>query len=98
MEKAINLDASIKNTIYMKNIIFEILLHVVVKIENIQQVLFIIQQLHVMKLYKKQKQFQQILMKKNITCKTQNLYVLLDFLLIIIGLIAVSIYRYLLKR
>ena len=51
-----------------------------------------------MKLYKKQKQFQQILMKKNITCKTQNLYVLLDFLLIIIGLIAVSIYRYLLKR
>ena len=51
-----------------------------------------------MKLHKKQKQFQQILMKKNITCKTQNLYVLLDFLLIIIGLIAVSIYRYLLKR
>ena len=51
-----------------------------------------------MKLYKKQKQFQQILMKKNITCKTQNLYVLLDFLLIIIGLIAVSIYHYLLKR
>ena len=35
MEKAINLDASIKNTIYMKKIIFEILLHVVVKIENI---------------------------------------------------------------
>ena len=36
--------------------------------------------------------------KKNITCKTQNLYVLLVFLLITIVLfIAVSIYYYLIK-
>ena len=37
-------------------------------------------------------------MKKNITCKTQNLYILLAFLLITIALlIAVSIYCYLIK-
>ena len=37
-------------------------------------------------------------MKKNITCKTQNFYILLDFLLITIALlIAVSIYCYLMK-
>ena len=47
---------------------------------------------------KKQKQFQQILMKKNIISKTQNFYILLAFLLITIGLLtAVSIYCYLIK-
>ena len=36
--------------------------------------------------------------EKNITCKTQNFYILLTFLLItIVLLIAVSIYRYLIK-
>ena len=36
--------------------------------------------------------------EKRVTCKTQNLYILLAFLLIIIALlIAVSIYRYLIK-
>ena len=30
----VNIDASVKNVMYAKNIIFEILLHVVVKIEN----------------------------------------------------------------
>ena len=47
---------------------------------------------------RKQKQFQLILMKKNITCRTQNFYILLAFLLITIALlIAVSIYCYLIK-
>ena len=37
-------------------------------------------------------------MKKNLTCKTQSLYILLTFLLITITLlIAVSIYCYLIK-
>ena len=37
-------------------------------------------------------------MKKNITCRTQNFYILLAFLLITIALlIAVSIYCYLIK-
>ena len=34
---------------------------------------------------------------KNITCKTQNFYILLAFLLIVFALIAVSIYYYLIK-
>ena len=50
-----------------------------------------------MKLYKKEKLFQQILMKKA-TCKAQHFYILLAFLLITIAvLIAVSIYCYLIK-
>ena len=39
----INLDVSVKNVIYVKKIIFGILLHAVVKMENIQQVLWMIQ-------------------------------------------------------
>ena len=31
----INVDVSVKNVLYVKNIIFEIILHVVVKMENI---------------------------------------------------------------
>ena len=43
---------------------------------------------------KRQKLFQQILIKK-VTCRTQNCYILLTFLLITIALfIAVSIYCY----
>ena len=60
------------------------------------------QQLHMMKLYshttRKQKLLQKILMKKNITCKIQNFYILIAFLLITIELlIAVSIYCYLIE-
>ena len=40
----INVDVSVKNIIYVKKIIFGILLHVVVKMENIWQVLLMIQQ------------------------------------------------------
>ena len=46
----INVDVSLKNIIYVKKIMFGILLHVVVKMENIQQALWMIQQLHMMKL------------------------------------------------
>ena len=46
----INVDVSVKNLMYVKKIMFGILLHVIVKIENIQQVLWIIQRLGVMKL------------------------------------------------
>ena len=68
----INIDASVKNIIYVKNIIFGILIHVVAKMVNIQQVLMTIQWVRVTKLQmrklsemkKKQKQFEQILMKK----------------------------------
>ena len=46
----INVDVSVKKFIYVKNIMFGILLPVFVKMENIQQVLWMIQQLFVMKL------------------------------------------------
>ena len=49
---------------------------------------------------KKQKLFEQVLMKrKKATCKTQNFYILLAFLLIATALLmAVSIYCYLIKH
>ena len=40
---AINVDVCVKNVIYVKNIIFGILLHVFVKMLNIWQVLWMIQ-------------------------------------------------------
>ena len=46
----VNVDASIKNITYVKKIMFAILLHVIVKIEYIQQVLWMIHLLFVMKL------------------------------------------------
>ena len=64
----VNVDVNVTNFIYIKKIIFGILLRVFVKMEKIQQVLWIIQRLCVMKLQnyttKKQKQFQEILIKK----------------------------------
>ena len=68
----VNVDVSGKNIIFARKIISGILVHAVVKIATIQQVLWLIQQLLVMKLQtqklsqttKKQKHFQQILMKK----------------------------------
>ena len=44
----IKVDASVKNVMYVKKIIFGILLHVVVKMENIYQVLRMIRRLCVM--------------------------------------------------
>ena len=43
-----NVDASVKNIIYVKKIMFRILLHVIVKMKNIYQVLWMIQELSVM--------------------------------------------------
>ena len=75
----INVDVSVKNVIYVKKNMFVILLPVVVKMESVQQVLCMVQQLFVMKLQKqklrqstkKQKLFQQILMKRKhpVKCK-----------------------------
>ena len=46
----INVNVSVNNGIYMKNFIFGILLHVVMKMENMKQMLWKIQELHVIKL------------------------------------------------
>ena len=46
----INVDVSVKKLMYVKKIMFVILLHVIAKMENIYQVLWIIQILCVMKL------------------------------------------------
>ena len=47
---AINVDVSVEIVIYVENIIFGILLHVFVEMENIWQVLWMIKRLRVMKL------------------------------------------------
>ena len=64
----INVNVSIKSIMYVNKIMFGILFHVVMKMEHIQQVLQMIQQLRVIKLQnykmKKQKPFQQILIKR----------------------------------
>ena len=39
----INVDVSVKSIMYVKKIMFRMLLHVIVKMENIEQVLWIIQ-------------------------------------------------------
>ena len=54
-EITVNIDVSVKNAMYVKQIIFGILLHVVVKMENISQVLWLIQQLCAMNSSNKEK-------------------------------------------
>ena len=46
----INVAVSVENVMYVKKIMFEILLYAIVKMENIWQVLWVIQRLYVMKL------------------------------------------------
>ena len=46
----INVDVNVRTVMYVKKIMFGILLYVVIKIENIYQVLWMIHQLCVMKL------------------------------------------------
>ena len=46
----INVDVSVKNIIYVKKTKFGLLVHAVVKMENIYQVLCMIQRIRVMKL------------------------------------------------
>ena len=55
----INVDASVKNIKHVKKIIFGVLLYVIVKMENIEQVVLMIEWFRMMKLQKKQKQLQQ---------------------------------------
>ena len=76
----INVDVGVKNILYVKKIIFGILQHVVLKMVNIniKKVLLMTQLLCVMKLKKKQKIFQQILMKKKNHVK-QNFYIYFHF-------------------
>ena len=76
----INVDVGVKNILYVKKIIFGILQHVVPKMVNIniKKVLLMNQFLCVMKLKKKQKIFQQILMKKKNHVK-QNFYIYFHF-------------------
>ena len=76
----INVDVGVKNILYVKKIIFGILQHVVPKMVNIniKKVLLMTQLLCVMKLKKKQKIFQQILMKKKNHVK-QNFYIYFHF-------------------
>ena len=72
----INVYVSVENVIYIKKIIFRILIQVVVKMENIYQVVWMIQQLHVIELLKKkQKQLEQILMKKKMQSVKQKVSV-----------------------
>ena len=94
----IKVDVSVKN-IYVEKITLGILLHAVAKMENTYQVFLTIQLLRVMKLLKKkQKQLQQIFMRKMQSLKQKNSIFYLHFLLITIALlIAVSIYFYLIK-
>ena len=64
----INVDVSVKNIIYVKKTKFGILVHVVVKMENVYQVLCMIQRIRVMKLQTPKlshKTEKQILMKKS---------------------------------
>lgn len=50
----VGVSVKIENNItYVKNVVFEILQHVAVKMANMQEVLLVIQQLHAMKLQKK---------------------------------------------
>ena len=77
----INVD--VKSVMYAKKIMFGILLHVVVKMENIQQVLGIIQQLCLTKLWThtttKLKRFQQKLAKRKQPAKGIIFILQLDF-------------------
>ena len=76
----INVDVNVKNVIYVKKTMFAIMLHVIAKLENIQEVLWIIQQLCVIKLYSRTMKKQTISTnfneKKGIS-KTHNFYILL---------------------
>ena len=97
----VNVDVAVKSIIYVKKIMFGNLLHVIMKMEKILQVLWMIQQLSVMKLESCDEEIKinsPNFNEKKVTCKTDSSYILLAFLLITIALlIAVSIYRYLIK-
>ena len=96
----INVDVNVKSVMYVKKIMFGILLHVIVKMEKIQKVLWMIQGLRVMKLQNntmklcdKTEAIPKNFNENKTTCKMKKFYILLQFLSITIALlIAVSIY------
>ena len=67
----LNADVCVKNAMYVERIILGILLHVVVKTENIQQVLWTIMCDRIIELYDEETNFNQ----NKATCKTQNFYI-----------------------
>ena len=74
----INVNASAKirvNIISAKKIIFVILVHVLVKVVNIQNLLLAIQYLYVIKLYERQKLFQQIFFKEDVHLYFTQLFI-----------------------
>ena len=97
-----NVGVSVKNVMYVKKIMFGILLHVVMKMKSIYQVLCIMNDSAIMcdeiiESYNKEtKTILTNFNEKKATYKTQNFHILLPFLLISTALlIAVSIYCYL---
>ena len=90
----VNVNISEKNVMYVKKIKFGILLHVVVKMEKYLASIMDDSAI----IYDEVKTTLTNFDEKKAICKTQNLYILLTFLLITVALlIAVSIYCYLIK-
>ena len=91
----INVDVNVKNVKYVKKIMFRISLHEVVKMENIEQVLWMIQQLFAMNLYneseneeKEAKSYNETkTIPKHFNDKKATCIILLAFLLIPIALL-----------
>ena len=70
----INVDASVRNIMYLKKIMFGILLHITMKMENIYWEWSMIQPLSVIKSYDKEiKTIPASFNEKEVTCKTQSL-------------------------
>ena len=70
----INVDANVKNIMYVKKIMFGILLHMIMKMENIYWEWWMIQSLSVIKSYDKEiKTIPISFNEKEVTCKTQSL-------------------------
>ena len=88
----INVNMGVKNIMYVKNIMFGILLHVIMKMENMDDSAITCDEV-IESNDEETKTIPINFNEKNITCKAQNFYVSLAFFLITIAiLIAVSIY------
>ena len=96
----INVDVSVKNVINVKKIIYGILLYAVAKIVNIYAMANVIGDSVIIRneIIEETKTVPTNFNEGQVTCKTQNLYILFAFSLITITLlIAVRIYCYLIK-
>ena len=95
-EIMINVDGSVKNIMYVKQIILGILLHAVAKMENLANIMndsaIICDEITDVEAATKSNNKETNFHEKNITCKTQNVYILIAFVLMTIRLLmAVSI-------